>query len=1175
MPIPYKKLKNLAEVQKLQDSDITVIEDQDTTRKGTLKQLIQYVKEHNDISSFYAHQEAIGAANGIAPLDDKARLPSEFLSYGKETGTVYEGSAGKALEASLDSHKADSGNPHKTTKAQVGLGNVTNESKATMFNSPVFTGIPTAPTADADDNSGQLANTEFVNRQIANGIAASDAMIFKGTLGTGGTISALPSTYLTGWTYRVVTDGTYAGQPCETGDLIVALTDRKGSGNLDSDWTVCQTNIDGAVIQTRKINAGSGLTGGGTLAADRTLNVGAGNGIHVDADSISVKSNTTGSPGAIGKTVTNADGVGVVLGTDSSSAFRGDQGKAAYDHSLAAHARTDATKTERSEKNGNIKINGTETPVYKLPDTATFGDGAGFSIDQTAGTYQQKIEVVDNSTAGDAVFRVSQSEDSGTTFHSLLEVRDDATGYLGSGKIYTTNNKPGKADVGLGNVPNVTTNNQTPTFTSAAALAGLTSGETLSVSLGKTAKSISDYITHQSDNNKHVTTTEKSNWNDANAKKHVHGNQSILDTLTQPLLDKWNTVSDKVDKVTGKGLSSNDFSAALLNKLNSIADGAEVNVQADWNNTDSASDAFIKNKPASFPPSSHTHTKAQISDMPTKLSQFTNDPGYLTSEDVDTSLIHNHANKSILDSISQALLDKWNTVSNKVDKVTGKGLSSNDFSTALLNKLNGIADGAEVNVQADWNNTDSASDAFIKNKPASFPPSSHTHTKAQISDMPTKLSQFTNDPGYLTSADIDTSQNHVHANKGILDSITQALLDKWNTVSNKVDKVSGKGLSTNDFTAALLNKLNGIAAGAEVNVQADWSSTDSASDAFIKNKPSSFPPSSHTHTKAQISDMPTKLSQFTNDPGYLTSADIDTSQNHTHANKGILDTLTQAMLDKWNTVSNKVDKVSGKGLSTNDFTAALLSKLNGIAEGANKYTHPASHPASMITEDSTHRFVTDFCKTITDWNSAAANGFYMGNDAANAPSTGWYFGRVTAHNANYLYQEVYQFTASADARAVPKYIRVKSNGAWGSWSNVTVAAAVPSNAKFTDTVYTHPNSGASAGTYKSVTVNAQGHVIGGTNPTTLSGYGITDAAAKSHTHNYAGSASAGGAASSAEKLSASRTISLTGDITGSASTNLSGNVSIATSLAGGVLKEKISATEPTGLSVNNYWLQEY
>ena len=46
--------------------------------------------------------------------------------------------------------------------------------------------------------------------------------------------------------------------------------------------------------------------------------------------------------------------------------------------------------------------------------------------------------------------------------------------------------------------------------------------------------------------------------------------------------------------------------------------------------------------------------------------------------------------------------------------------------------------------------------------------------------------------------------------------------------------------------------------------------------------------------------------------------------------------------------------------------------------------------------------------------------------------------------------------------------------------------------------YTHPNSGVPAGTYKSVTVNAAGHVTAGTNPTTLSGYGITDAAPSSH-----------------------------------------------------------------------------
>ena len=72
--------------------------------------------------------------------------------------------------------------------------------------------------------------------------------------------------------------------------------------------------------------------------------------------------------------------------------------------------------------------------------------------------------------------------------------------------------------------------------------------------------------------------------------------------------------------------------------------------------------------------------------------------------------------------------------------------------------------------------------------------------------------------------------------------------------------------------------------------------------------------------------------------------------------------------------------------------------------------------------------------------------------------------------------------------------------------------------------YKHPNSGVTAGTYRSVTVNAQGHVTAGTNPTTLAGYGITDAAAKNHTHNYAGSSSAGGSANSAVKLATARAI---------------------------------------------------
>ena len=57
----------------------------------------------------------------------------------------------------------------------------------------------------------------------------------------------------------------------------------------------------------------------------------------------------------------------LALGETSSTAYRGDRGKIAYDHSQTAHARTDATKVEKSSTNGNIKINGTETTVYTHP----------------------------------------------------------------------------------------------------------------------------------------------------------------------------------------------------------------------------------------------------------------------------------------------------------------------------------------------------------------------------------------------------------------------------------------------------------------------------------------------------------------------------------------------------------------------------------------------------------------------------------------------------------------------------------------------------------------------------------------------------------------------------------------------------------------------------------------
>ena len=78
-------------------------------------------------------------------------------------------------------------------------------------------------------------------------------------------------------------------------------------------------------------------------------------------------------------------------------------------------------------------------------------------------------------------------------------------------------------------------------------------------------------------------------------------------------------------------------------------------------------------------------------------------------------------------------------------------------------------------------------------------------------------------------------------------------------------------------------------------------------------------------------------------------------------------------------LNNKVDKVSGKELSTNDYTTAEKNKLADIDDGANAYVHPNTHEATMITQDATHRFLTDTERTqINEWNTFKNNGGAIG-----------------------------------------------------------------------------------------------------------------------------------------------------------------------------------------------------
>ena len=70
-------------------------------------------------------------------------------------------------------------------------------------------GVETTLTGGA----ANIARADAVKTYIDNLLSANDAMVYKGTLGSGGTVTALPTSYSAGWAYKVITAATYAG-PC-------------------------------------------------------------------------------------------------------------------------------------------------------------------------------------------------------------------------------------------------------------------------------------------------------------------------------------------------------------------------------------------------------------------------------------------------------------------------------------------------------------------------------------------------------------------------------------------------------------------------------------------------------------------------------------------------------------------------------------------------------------------------------------------------------------------------------------------------------------------------------------------------------------------------------------------------------------------------------------------------
>ena len=143
--------------------------------------------------------------------------------------------------------------------------------------------------------------------------------------------------------------------------------------------------------------------------------------------------------------------------------------------------------------------------------------------------------------------------------------------------------------------------------------------------------------------------------------------------------------------------------------------------------------------------------------------------------------------------------------------------------------------------------------------------------------------------------------------------------------------------------------------------------------------------------------------------------------------------------------TTKVEFNSHVNDTTLHTTADEKTKLSGIEANANNYTHPSSHPATMITEDSTHRFVTDAEKNvwsekdvfIAKLTSTTTNGVttYSCNKTFDEIKAASDEGKICVLKSGYY---IYTLTVSANARHIFSFVseglvylfRVTKNNTW-------------------------------------------------------------------------------------------------------------------------------------------------
>ena len=207
-----------------------------------------------------------------------------------------------------------------------------------------------------------------------------------------------------------------------------------------------------------------------------------------------------------------------------------------------------------------------------------------------------------------------------------------------------------------------------------------------------------------------------------------------------------------------------------------------------------------------------------------------------------------------------------NLVSGKVDKVDGKGLSSNDYTSNEKTKLANIASGAQVNVL----------EGIQKNGETV----TVTNKIANIS-VPTKTSDITNDSGFITSADVP---------EGAAASTTTPKMDGTAAVGTETAFARGDHRHPTDTSRAAASDLTSVsgrvtaletAVGDGGSIDTRISTAINALDSSISSE-SGKAIASVTVTNGVISahtkvTLPSKVSDLTNDSGFQTVSDVSSA----------------------------------------------------------------------------------------------------------------------------------------------------------------------------------------------------------------------------------------------------------------------------------------------------------